>query len=157
MNIRAVTLSGLFAALYAVLTLVLAPVSYGPVQFRASEALKPVTLYSPWFALAFGVGNFLANLASPFGAWDFVAMPFVNVAAGLICYNLRRLPWLAVAVQAIVTAAGVAVFPLGMGAGVPFMVAFPMVLTSELIMQLAGYAVLWRRYGPQLLPATVTP
>lgn len=150
MNARAITLSGLFAALYAVLTIALAPLSYGPVQFRASEALKPAALYSPWMALAFGVGNFFANLASPFGAWDFVAMPFVDAIAALVCYSLRRWPWLAVTVQAVIISAGVALFPLGLGAGVAFVAAFPMVLVSELIISLVSYAVLWRRYGPQL-------
>ncbi|HEY3424108.1 MAG TPA: QueT transporter family protein, partial [Negativicutes bacterium] len=39
MNTHAVTRATMIAALYTALTIALAPVSYGPLQFRVSEAL----------------------------------------------------------------------------------------------------------------------
>ena len=38
-NIMKITRAALFAALYAVLTIALAPISYGPLQFRVAEAM----------------------------------------------------------------------------------------------------------------------
>lgn len=148
---RLIALAGVMAALYVVLTWGLAPISYGPVQFRVSELLKPLALFHPAFALAFGVGNGIANIASPFGWYDFVLMAFVDAGAALLCWWLRRSPWLALTVQAAVISAGVALFPLGMGAGLPFLPTFVAVLVPELVLLFVGYGVIWRRYGPDLL------
>ena len=38
---------GVVAAAYAALTIYLAPVSYGPVQFRLAEVLKPLVIWEP--------------------------------------------------------------------------------------------------------------
>lgn len=90
--------------------------------------------------LAVGVG--LANLASPFGAWDFVAMPIVSYAAALIAYRMRRLPWLAMVIQAAIVAVGVAVFPLYMGGGIPIWPTVLWVFVPECALYCAGYALL---------------
>jgi uncharacterized membrane protein len=160
---RIIVYAGVLAAVYVVLTWALAPISYGQLQFRVSEILKPVALWHPLFALAFGVGNALANLQSPFGAWDFIVMPFVDAGAALLCWWLGQLDvgppggfwqqWrapLAVNVQAVVISLGVAIFPLGIAAGLPFAPTFVSVLISELILLNVGYWVIWRRYGDQL-------
>lgn len=139
---RTIVYAGLVAAIYVVFTVVLAPISYGPIQFRVAEMLKPLALLSPVYALAFGVGNFLANLSSPFGAWDFLAMPLVDMAAALICYALRRYPLLALTVQASIISMGVAVFPLYMGGGIPIWPTVLWVFVSEIILLFIGYVIL---------------
>ena len=148
---RVIALSGAMAALYVVLTWGLAPISYGPLQFRVSELLKPLALFHPAFAVAFLFGNGIANLGSPFGWYDFVCMAFVDCAAALLCWWLRRWVVLALAVQAVVIAAGVALFPLGMGAMLPFWPTFAAVLVPELVLIFVGYYAIWRRYGTDLL------
>jgi len=144
MATRTITRCGAVAALYVVLTLALAPISYGPVQFRVSEMLKPLALFDPAMALAFALGTCLSNLASPFGPWDYVAMALVDAVAALICWRLRRCPWGSLVIQAVIISAGVAVFPLGLGGGLPVLATFPGVLVSQLIILLVAYAVIWR-------------
>lgn len=144
MRTRTIVLSGMIAAMYVAVTIVLAPISYGPLQFRVAELLKPLALFDPAFGLAFAVGVGLANLASPFGPWDYVAMPLVNLVACGACWQLRRWPFLAVTVQAAIISAGVAFFPLGMMLQLPFLTTFGGVLVSELILLVVGYAVIWR-------------
>ena len=146
-----IALGGMLAAAYVVVTLAFAPLSYGPLQFRVSEMLKPLALFHPAFAIAFGVGNGIANFASPFGFYDWFFMAFVDAGAALLCWWLRRWPWLALAVQAVVISAGVAMFPLGMGAGLPFLPTFIAVLIPELVLLFVGYGVIWRRYGPEIV------
>ncbi len=148
---RIIVYSGVTAAAYIVLTIAIAPVSYGPIQFRVSEILKPLALYDPFFAFSFLVGNGLANLASPFGFWDFAIMPIVDCIAALICWRLRRLPYVALIVQAILISAGVAAFPLGMGIGLPFFPTFASVLISELFLLIVGYWTIWRKHGINFL------
>lgn len=148
---RVIVYAGLAAAAYVVATIALAPLSYGPIQLRASELLKPLALVHPLFAVAFFVGNGIANLTSPFGAWDFVAMPFVDCGAALLCWSLRRVPVVGLIVQAVVISAGVAVFPLYLGGGIPVWPTVAWVLASELVLLLVGYFVIWRKYGTDLL------
>ena len=54
--------SAIIAAAYAVLTIVLAPISYGAVQFRVSEALTVLPFLMPGTVWGLWVGCILANL-----------------------------------------------------------------------------------------------
>ena len=132
---------GVVAAVYVAGTVALAPISYGPLQFRISEMLKALALVHPSYAIAFGLGTFLSNLMSPFGAYDWAAMPLVDVAAALLCYRLRRWPTPALLMQAVFIAAGVAAFPLGMGGGFPFLPTFFSVVASQVLLLLIGYGL----------------
>ena len=46
-HVRFLAVTGLIAGLYAALTLVLAPLSFGPVQCRVAEALTILAAYTP--------------------------------------------------------------------------------------------------------------
>src|SRR4030095_417477 len=105
---RVIVYAGIIAAAYAVLTIALAPISFGPLQLRVAGLLKPLSLLSPVMGLGLAVGGALAHLTSPFGPWDFIAMPLVSLAASLIAHALRRLPWWAMVVQAALVGARVA-------------------------------------------------
>ncbi len=58
---RLVSLS-LVAAIYVVSTLAIAPLSYGPVQFRISEILNLLAFINPVYGIAVTLGCFIANL-----------------------------------------------------------------------------------------------
>lgn len=139
---RVVVFAALTAAAYVVATLALAPISYGPLQLRLSGLLKPLALLSPTMGLGLAVGVGLANIMSPFGAWDFAIMPLVSYAAALIAYRLRTLPWLAMVVQAALIAAGVAIFPLYLGGAIPIWPTVLWVFVPECALYLIGCAVL---------------
>lgn len=157
MKIKALARIAIVAAACVAGTLALAPISYGPLQFRVSEVLKALALIHPSYAIALGLGTFLSNLMSPFGVYDWAVMPVVDVAAALLCYRLRRWPIPALLVQAVLIAAGVAVFPLGLGGGFPFELSFISVLVSEVVLLLVGYwlyRMLIRAY-PAIMQSTI--
>jgi len=112
--------------------------------------LYPAVLLGPEFVLAFTVGTALANLTSPFGFWDFAIMPLVVLAAGSIAYSLRPYPWIALVLMFAIIAAGVALFPLGIVAGLPFLPTFTAVFVSVVVLVLVGYAIIWSKYGDLL-------
>lgn len=58
------------AALYAALTMGLAPISYGEIQFRISEILILLVIIDPIFGPGLILGCFIANLFSPLGIID---------------------------------------------------------------------------------------
>src|SRR5919202_3362495 len=143
---RRVAIAGVVGALYVVLSIT--PFSYGPVQFRIGEALKPLAIEYPAVIPAFGVGTVLINLFSPFaGPLELVFMPLVDVTGGVLCSLLARRvggtfgTYLASLVYAIYTAAGVGVV-LAVAAGLPYFAAFASVAVSEVILLLLGNALL---------------
>ena len=138
MTTRRVVLVAIVAALYVVLTVGIAPLSFGPIQFRVSEALKVLVLFDPFLCLGIGFGTFVANFASPFvGPWELVWMPLTDVAGGVIAwavYRALRQRWAIVpmSVYALTTGAAVA-FMLWMMSIDLFWLSLVFVTASELI------------------------
>lgn len=65
---KAVVRGALIAAIYAALTYVAVAVglAYGPIQFRFSEALTILPVFTPAAIPGLTIGCFLSNLASPY-------------------------------------------------------------------------------------------
>ena len=125
---------GIIAAIYAVLTILLSPISYGPLQFRLSEIMKPLALRGRNEILGLSIGLFLANLFSPFGGlWELLFMPLVCLTGGYITYYLRSMKYLAVTFYSLWIAGGVSIV-LYMMVGLPIVATFPGVFISELIL-----------------------
>ena len=61
-NTRSIAAAAVIGALYAVLTIALAPISYGAVQFRVSEALCVLPYFLPSSAWGLFIGCAAANL-----------------------------------------------------------------------------------------------
>jgi uncharacterized membrane protein len=65
MNIRILVKTAAMAALYVVLTVVIAPFGYGPIQFRISEVLVLLCFFRKDYIYSLIVGCFVANLFNP--------------------------------------------------------------------------------------------
>ncbi len=61
-RLHKIAIAAVIAALYAALTMMLAPISYGAVQCRISEALCILPYFLPWSTWGLFAGCFLANL-----------------------------------------------------------------------------------------------
>ena len=134
--------AALVAALYATLTIAIAPLSYGPVQFRISEALKALVLVQPWLIPGIVAGTFVANLFSPYvGPWELVWMPLTDGLGGLLAWWIGRRWWPAgLASYALTTA--VAVGPmLHIVAGLPLWFTIGTVLAGEILTISLGWPV----------------
>jgi len=81
--------NAIIAALYAVLTLSLAPLSYGPVQVRISEFMTLLAFTNRKCIPGLVVGCFLANIGSPYGVADMV---IGTLATFLAVYTMRFCP-----------------------------------------------------------------
>lgn len=92
----------LFAALYAVLVIVLAPISFGPVQLRVADVLIPLSALFGWPVVA-GVtlGCLAGNAYFALGPIDIIAGPVANLLAATIILMLRRQRLLACIVGAL--------------------------------------------------------
>lgn len=77
------------AAIYAVLCLMLAPISFGAVQVRVAEALGMLVVFGPEYAVGVTVGCFLANMLG----YGFPDILFGTLATAISCvfmYLLRN-------------------------------------------------------------------
>lgn len=72
MKIKQLTRAGITATLYALLTILIAPLSYGPMQLRFSEALCILPLLFPECAVGLTIGCFISNFFGGYGAIDIV-------------------------------------------------------------------------------------
>jgi uncharacterized membrane protein len=94
---RNLTLAAIVAALYAAITLLFAPISYGPVQFRVSEALTILPVLFPQAIPGLAVGCLIANLLGSATPWDVVFGTLATFLAALLTRRLRKNVWLAAA------------------------------------------------------------
>ena len=137
---RNIVLIAVIAALYAVLTVALAPLSYGPLQFRIAEFLKVFVLYNPWLSIGIGIGTFFANLASPFvGPLELFWMPATDIAGGLLAWAVFRLlnwhyPVLPMLIYALTTSLAVGLMLFILGSGVFLAVTFPIFISEAVIL-----------------------
>ena len=96
LNPRSLCLSAVIAALYAALTLLLAPISYGPIQLRLSEALTVLPILLPQAVPGLFVGCLIANLYTGM-LTDIVFGSLATLLAAIGTYLLRKRPILAAA------------------------------------------------------------
>jgi len=83
-------ISAAVAALYALLTLALEPLSYGSVQCRLSEALTIMPLFLAESVPGLFVGCFLANFLAPAVVLpDVIFGSLATLAAAILTYKLR--------------------------------------------------------------------
>jgi len=73
--------SAIIAAIYAIVTYILEPVSYGPIQFRISEALTILPLLDSAAIPGLFVGCLIANILGGLGPWDIYGGSLITLAA----------------------------------------------------------------------------
>jgi uncharacterized membrane protein len=90
---RDLALTAVFAALYAVLVLALASISFQLVQVRVADALIPLSMLFGWpVALGVTVGGAIANFASPMPSalTDITFGSIANLIASLLAWRIGR-------------------------------------------------------------------
>jgi Predicted membrane protein len=101
-SVQFLTQSAMIAAIYAVLTLLAAAVNlaYGPIQFRFSEALTILPIFTPAAIPGLTLGCLISNIWSGYGVADMVFGTLATLLAAVVTRMLRNIryknvPWLA--------------------------------------------------------------
>jgi uncharacterized membrane protein len=138
-----ITRGAVIAAIYAVITLVFQPISFGAVQFRVSEALTLLPVL--WVEAIPGlfIGCLIANIFGGFGLWDI----FLGSTATLVAAVISRFaPNLIIA-----AAAPVAVNCIVVGWYLSFLTETPFIVTAAYVA--AGEAMACYALGIPLVKA----
>lgn len=92
LNTKQLTLNGVIAAVYAVLTLI-NPLSFGVLQFRVSTLLLPLAIFVPQVRAGLVIGTAIGNLNSSLGIIDVLVGSIVSAIAVYIIPNVKA-KWL---------------------------------------------------------------
>ncbi|HEY5561019.1 MAG TPA: QueT transporter family protein [Clostridiaceae bacterium] len=137
LNTRKLAFSGMIAALYWALTVWLSVFSYGPIQFRVSEALTILPFFSPYFIPGLFAGCFLSNIFSPVGIVDIIFGSSATLIAAILTYligrtNIKFKKYLAPMPPVLVNALIIG-WEINKVYGAPFIIAFIEVGFGELV------------------------
>jgi len=91
---RSLAVSGLVAAAYAVVTVLFAPISYGHIQVRISEALTVLPFLFPQAVPGLFIGCLIANFAGGFGILDVALGSGATLIAAVLTAKMPNV-WLA--------------------------------------------------------------
>lgn len=89
-SVRKMASAAIVAAVYAGLTMFLAPISYGPIQLRISEVLCILPFFFPFSTWGLFVGCILANLLSAYGIFDVVFGSLATLFAALTTMTIGK-------------------------------------------------------------------
>lgn len=99
-TIRFTVTAAMIAAIYAVLTVAISPIAFGPMQLRISEAMILFAAVTPAAIPGLTIGCALANLSSPYGLLDILGGASASLLAAVFAYlvrniRIKNIPWLA--------------------------------------------------------------
>ena len=89
-NTGALTRGAIIAALYAAITLLLAPISYGELQIRLAESLTLLPVLLPEAVPALAIGCLLANILGGCPIFDIVFGTLATLLAAIAARQLRN-------------------------------------------------------------------
>lgn len=89
-SVYLLTQGAVIAAIYIVLTLIFHPISFGPIQFRISEALCVLPFFTPAAVPGLVIGCFLSNLLAGAMSMDVIFGSLATFIGALGSYGLRK-------------------------------------------------------------------
>lgn len=144
-----ITQGAAIAALYVVLTLVFAPISFGPVQLRIAEALCILPMFTPAAIPGLFLGCLIANLLGGGIILDVVFGSLATLIGAVLGYMLRSNRWL-VPLPAVIANALIVPFVLKYGYGVVD-AAIPVLMVQIAAGEILGCYVLGELFATALL------
>lgn len=126
-----ITRSALVAAIYFALATALKPVSFGPVQFRLSEALVLLPVFMPESIIGVTLGCFISNFYSTM--YDVIFGTIATGVAAVLTFLLRKTKFLYVFPPLILNAILVPLIWVVDGSDTAYFLNFGLILASEVI------------------------
>lgn len=106
-NSKLITKIAGVSAIYAVLTILLAPISYGAIQVRIAEALTLLPFFlGNWAAVGLWIGCIFANMFGGLGLIDIIGGSTLTLVAGLLTARANNI-WEAGIYPVVINALGV--------------------------------------------------
>ncbi len=103
-NARGLAAAAVIAAVYVILTIMpgFNLLSYGPVQFRVSEVLSVLPIFTSWAIPGVTMGCLIANILSTAGPLDMIFGTMATLLAAVSTYYMRKLPKFVAVLPAVI-------------------------------------------------------
>ena len=99
----------MIGAIYVILNIIFAPISYGPVQVRIAEALTVLPFIDPSAIIGLFLGCVLANIYGGLGMVDVIGGSFCTLIAAYLTSKMKN-PKLAPLPPVLINAFGVSIY-----------------------------------------------
>lgn len=152
--------TAVIAAIYTVLTVMLAPISYGIIQFRISEVMVLLAFFNPIYIGGLTLGCVIANIFGGNGPLDVIfgsLATFISVVAISLTSKYIKSTKLSIIIASLwpVIFNGLIIgWMLNKVSGMPFFVIMPQIALSEfIIVSVIGVPLalgLKKKYGSKL-------
>ena len=143
------TQAAIIAALYVVLTIVFAPISFASAQLRIAEALTILPLFTSAAVPGLFVGCLIANILGGAIIWDIIFGSLATLIGAVFSYMLRHNRWL-VPIPAVLANTIIIPFVIkyGYGENMPLLLIMLYIALGEI----AGCYVLGELLATALMP-----
>lgn len=89
-QIQSIAKGGILTALYVAFTMLIAPLAYGPLQFRISEMFNHLVDFNKRYIWALTLGCLITNLQSPLGPIDMIVGTFGTLISGALIWLINK-------------------------------------------------------------------
>ena len=131
-----------------VLTLVFAPISFGPMQVRIAEIMTIMPLFTPTAIPGLFIGCVIANLIGGAIVWDIIFGSIATLIGAAVGYALRSNRWL-VPIPAVISNGIIVPLVLRYGYGVDM--PLPLIMLYVTIGEIIGCYILGELFASVLL------
>lgn len=90
-KVQKIVITGVIAAIYAAVTILLAPISYGMIQVRVAEALTILPFFSPFSIIGLFLGCLISNFFSPIGPLDIIVGSLATLISAIATYYIGKM------------------------------------------------------------------
>ena len=132
---RHITTGALIAAAYVALTLLFAPISFGPIQVRIAEALTILPIFTPAAVPGLFISCLLGNLYGEAIIWDVLFGSFATLIGAWGTWMLRHWRWL---VPVPTVLANAAIIPPVLRWGCGFELPLPLMAACIAVGEIVG-------------------
>lgn len=120
---KQLALNALYISLYVILTIILQPFSYGPIQVRISEALCILPLYDKLSVISITLGCLLANAYNG-NIYDIIFGTLATLIGLVLTYLLRKKNFFIATAPTLISNAIIIPFVLKYGYGLSDIVVY---------------------------------
>lgn len=147
MKVKQMATSGIIAALYVAVSLLIAPFGFTNIQFRVSEMFNHLVVFDKKYIFGIVLGVFIANLFSPLGVVDLIfgvghsiiALTITIFSAKFISGVTKRMIFNTIVFTVTMF---IIAFELNLVLGLPFLFTWVTVAAGEFIVMAVGIPVM---------------
>jgi len=147
MKVKTLATSGIIAALYVAVSLLVAPFGFTNVQFRISEMFNHLVVFNKKFFFGIVLGVFVTNLFSPLGLYDLffgvgqsiIALSITILSAKFINGIFKRMLFNTIVFTLTMF---IIAFELNLALGLPFLFTWLTVAVGEFVVMAVGIPIM---------------